>query len=131
MLVSISFQFVGFLLTYLLHSTHAARLGSRAGLGVTLIQYGFALRGKMENISGSESADGWAGWQVGDATPTFETAADADAYYDKLGNNTMPDGLSQAQATVLVKNATTEWLSFFLMTVGTFCEICVISHQSQ
>ncbi|KAK9474858.1 NEDD4/BSD2 [Dipodascopsis tothii] len=40
MLISMSFQFVGFLLTYLLHTTHAARNGSLAGLGVTLIQYG-------------------------------------------------------------------------------------------
>ncbi|CAO1619479.1 unnamed protein product [Parajaminaea phylloscopi] len=44
LLVSMCFQFVGFLLTYLLHTTHAARCGSRAGLGITLIQYGFYLR---------------------------------------------------------------------------------------
>ncbi|CAJ0760496.1 7679_t:CDS:2 [Entrophospora sp. SA101] len=42
MLVSMSFQFVGFLLTYLLHTSHAAK----AGLGITLVQYGFYLRGK-------------------------------------------------------------------------------------
>ncbi|GAA5832839.1 hypothetical protein JCM11251_000499, partial [Rhodosporidiobolus azoricus] len=40
LLVSMSFQFVGFLLTYLLHTTHAAKNGSRAGLGITLIQLG-------------------------------------------------------------------------------------------
>jgi hypothetical protein len=44
LLVSMSFQFVGFLLTYLLHTTHAAKNGSRAGLGITLIQYGFYMR---------------------------------------------------------------------------------------
>lgn len=44
LLVSMSFQFIGFLLTYLLHTTHAARCGSRAGLGITLVQYGFYLR---------------------------------------------------------------------------------------
>ncbi|BFZ56777.1 hypothetical protein PYCC9005_003825 [Savitreella phatthalungensis] len=44
MLVSMSFQFVGFLLTYVLHTTHASKHGSRAGLGITLIQYGFYLR---------------------------------------------------------------------------------------
>jgi Protein of unknown function (DUF2370) len=43
-MISMSFQFVGFLLTYLLASSHAARNGSRAGLGVILIQYGFYLR---------------------------------------------------------------------------------------
>ena len=44
MLVSMSFQFVGFLLTYILHTTHASKQGSRAGLGITLMQYGFYLR---------------------------------------------------------------------------------------
>ncbi|ORY82449.1 hypothetical protein BCR37DRAFT_392668 [Protomyces lactucae-debilis] len=44
MLVSVSFQFIGFLLTYVLHTTHAAKYGSRAGFGATLIQYGFYLR---------------------------------------------------------------------------------------
>ncbi|KAI8052325.1 hypothetical protein BDF22DRAFT_687700 [Syncephalis plumigaleata] len=46
MLVSMSFQFVGFLLTYLLHTSHAAKNGSRAGLGVTFIQYGLYMRSK-------------------------------------------------------------------------------------
>lgn len=30
----------GFLLTFILHTTHAAKNGSRAGLGITLIQLG-------------------------------------------------------------------------------------------
>ncbi|ORY06952.1 hypothetical protein K493DRAFT_9288 [Basidiobolus meristosporus CBS 931.73] len=46
MLVSMCFQFIGFLLTYLLHTSHAAKNGSAAGLGFTLIQFGFYLRGK-------------------------------------------------------------------------------------
>ncbi|KAE8230013.1 hypothetical protein CF326_g4992 [Tilletia indica] len=52
--VSMCFQFVGFLLTYLLHTTHAAKCGSRAGLGITLIQYGFYLHSRasegLENV---------------------------------------------------------------------------------
>jgi len=36
---SFFFPFVGFILTYLLHTSHAAKYGSRAGLGLTLIQY--------------------------------------------------------------------------------------------
>lgn len=43
-MISASFQLVGFLLTYLLHTTHAAKHGSKAGLGITLIQYGFGMR---------------------------------------------------------------------------------------
>ncbi|KAL2258807.1 hypothetical protein VTK26DRAFT_7742 [Humicola hyalothermophila] len=43
-MISMVFTLVGFLLTYLLHSTHAAKNGSLAGLGITLIQYGFTLK---------------------------------------------------------------------------------------
>ena len=48
-----SFQFVGFLLTYVLHTTHAAKYGSRAGLGVTLIQFGLNMRTKAEELISS------------------------------------------------------------------------------
>jgi len=39
----ILFTLAGFLLTYLLHTTHAAKNGSRAGLGITLIQLGVSI----------------------------------------------------------------------------------------
>jgi len=126
MLVSISFQFVGFLLTYLLHTTHAARLGSRAGLGVTLIQYGFALRGRVESNNDGENASLWSGWRTSAPQPTFATAAEADAYWKHQGNSTMmggmtsPPTLTDEEASALVADATTEWLSFFLMTIGWF-----------
>ncbi|EGW31637.1 uncharacterized protein SPAPADRAFT_155091 [Spathaspora passalidarum NRRL Y-27907] len=42
-LVTIAFQFVGFVLCYLLHTSHAAKHGSRAGLGITLIMYGWSI----------------------------------------------------------------------------------------
>ncbi|EMG50498.1 hypothetical protein G210_3129 [Candida maltosa Xu316] len=42
-LVTVAFQFVGFILCYLLHTSHAAKEGSRAGLGVNLIMYGWNL----------------------------------------------------------------------------------------
>jgi len=133
-MVSISFQFVGFLLTYLLHTTHAARYGSRAGLGVTLIQYGFALRtNKLEDDS---SAAGW--WGVGgggpygsgmqdNSKPSFGTKEEAEDYYRKLnmttGDGIIPSGTIPG-ATMddvnFANEATTDWLSFFLMTVGWF-----------
>jgi len=53
-----SFQLVGFLLTYLLHSTHAAKNGSKAGLGITLIQYGFSLKGAGSSSNGSDAKPG-------------------------------------------------------------------------
>ncbi|WVQ86179.1 hypothetical protein IAT38_008347 [Cryptococcus sp. DSM 104549] len=50
LVVSVSFQFVGFLLTYVLHTTHAAKYGSRAGLGITLIQIGLSLRSRAQAL---------------------------------------------------------------------------------
>ncbi|KAM9915018.1 hypothetical protein OXX69_000097 [Metschnikowia pulcherrima] len=40
-LVTVAFQLVGFVLCYLLHTSHAAKQGTRAGLGVTIIMYGY------------------------------------------------------------------------------------------
>jgi hypothetical protein len=116
MLVSISFQIVGFLLTYLLSTTHAARFGSRAGLGITLIQYGFALRGRaLESGSDSDDADIFAGWAAS-PKPTFGTAEEADSYYK---NSTIPTPVDNSQdVNAFVEGATTQWLSFCLMTVG-------------
>ncbi|KAJ1026938.1 hypothetical protein NDA16_002231 [Ustilago loliicola] len=67
LLVSMTFQFVGFLLTYLLHTTHAARCGSRAGLGVTLIQYGFYLRTRASEIAEGKIIDTSGGFGSGGA----------------------------------------------------------------
>jgi hypothetical protein len=121
MLVSISFQLIGFLLTYVLHQTHAARLGSRAGLGITLIQYGFALRSRVE-ASEEESGNSWAGWA--NPPPTFATAAEAAAHYNGSAADALasggPTALTQEQANEIVADATSEWLSFFLMTIGWF-----------
>jgi hypothetical protein len=125
LLVSVSFQFVGFLLTYLLHTTHAARFGSRAGLGITLIQYGFALRARLDGSGGEDNS--WdETWRVGEDKPNFPTAAEASSsdfyksYNSSFGGNSSTQGLTDEQATILVADATTEWLSFFLMTVGWF-----------
>lgn len=49
MMVSAAFQFVGFFLTYLLHTSHAAKQGSRAGLGFTMLQFGYYLRPAPES----------------------------------------------------------------------------------
>lgn len=129
MLVSISFQFVGFLLTYLLHTSHAARLGSRAGLGVTLIQYGFALRGRLDNGEGSsgEQVTWGSSWPSATssassamATPMpMGTSTDPSGFYGLQQGNNTAFGMTEEQAAFLA-DATTEWLSFFLMTIGWF-----------
>lgn len=118
LLVSISFQFVGFLLTYLLHTSHAARLGSRAGLGVTLIQYGFALRNRMDNKDNSGNSN--SGWNDAD-TGSGSSMGDMSGHHVSMNNVTWstPIGnMTEEQASIMVADATTEWLSFFLMTVG-------------
>ncbi|EGN92995.1 hypothetical protein SERLA73DRAFT_14218, partial [Serpula lacrymans var. lacrymans S7.3] len=128
-LISVSFQFIGFLLTYLLHTTHAARFGSRAGLGVTLIQYGFGLRARLDDsnmimadgvvANGQGTNDPWRWTSATTAAPTFSSKAEADEYYANYLNSTSAGGV-QMDANAMVSDATTEWLAFFLMTVGWF-----------
>jgi hypothetical protein len=118
LLISVSFQFVGFLLTYLLHTTHSARLGSRTGLGITLIQWGFALRGKLDD------EDVWVNpnWPPENDNPhPFPTAIEGNG---DLMNGSFPSPtdpspfLDDETTNKLIASATTEWLSFFLMTIG-------------
>ncbi|KAI5969551.1 hypothetical protein CANMA_001401 [Candida margitis] len=40
-LVTVAFQFIGFILCYLLHTSHAAKQGSRLGLGINLVMFGW------------------------------------------------------------------------------------------
>lgn len=57
MLISVSFQFIGFLFTYLLHTTHASKNGSKAGLGTTLVQYGFYMRSIKNNVFDEDNSN--------------------------------------------------------------------------
>ena len=95
-MISMSFQFVGFLLTYLLASSHAARNGSRAGLGVILIQYGFYLRDApaLQGPDGTVLPD--------DGTDGSGTAPVPD---DNIPDDRLPKA---------------EWMSYLLMVIGWF-----------
>ncbi|KAF8529883.1 hypothetical protein JB92DRAFT_3106579 [Gautieria morchelliformis] len=113
MLISLSFQFVGFLLTYLLHTTHAARFGSRAGLGVTIIQYAFFLRRRA----------------VQGAASQYEESKDAQLWFDSHpagGDDFSLPGLNETMSSTpdvypgYFTPATTEWMSFLLMSIGWF-----------
>ncbi|KAF9236701.1 hypothetical protein BU15DRAFT_49635 [Melanogaster broomeanus] len=101
---SFFFQFVGFMLTYLLHTTHAAKFGSRAGLGLTLIQFGFYSRAGDDSFgmpvdNSSESQYGSDPTYLSTSPPPTDT--------------TPPD-------TVLLNITSKEWISFLLMTLGWF-----------
>jgi Protein of unknown function (DUF2370) len=145
LLVSVSFQFVGFLLTYLLHTTHASKYGSRAGLGITLIQYGFYMRSPEATVpvAGDDGADPWGGWsQVmgasgsseANSTPAASRAlpklahalfhravAAAPLPAQTLPNSTVHD-LSEASPAFMIGGSftTNDWMSFLLMTLGWF-----------
>lgn len=95
-MISMSFQFVGFLLTYLLASSHAARNGSRAGLGVILIQYGFYLR---------DTAIGIPDGGVVLPDPDSTTGENGPMPNDDMPNDRLPR---------------TEWMSYLLMVIGWF-----------
>ncbi|KAJ3013228.1 UNVERIFIED_CONTAM: hypothetical protein HDU68_000812 [Siphonaria sp. JEL0065] len=48
--VSITFDFMGYMMTTMLATTHAARCGSRSGLGLTFIRYGFLVLEKDQEV---------------------------------------------------------------------------------
>jgi hypothetical protein len=101
-MISLAFPIVGFLLTYLLHSTHAAKNGSRAGLGVTLIQYGFDIRGTADDLPPEMSGpDGYA------------DPPDPNSHDFNSGDVTGENGNGGSITS-------TEWLAYLLMIVGWF-----------
>jgi hypothetical protein len=127
-LISVSFQFVGFILTYVLHTTHAAKLGSRAGLGITLIQYGFNLRKSDGSSSIWEDSTGGTGESV--FMPPMPTMSTAKEQEDVARNNSVVFPLasdlsdvpvqSSGSVTIFGSEGAAEWLAFLLMTVGWF-----------
>jgi len=124
-MISMSFQLVGFLLTYLLHTTHAAKNGSRAGLGITLIQYGFYMKGSGSSSSPTAPANG--------QDPAYAVPSDPNAHdFD-------PNAVAQAAAAAaaaqgvgaggdgLAGMASSEWMAYVLMVVGWFILIRAVS----
>lgn len=97
--ISFFFQFVGFLLTYLLHTSHAARFGSRAGLGLTLIQYGFYSR--TMNLADDSQTDGTAVSGTDSSWPSAPAPT--------TSNSTQGD---------VISSTSRDWLSFLFMTLG-------------
>lgn len=113
-MISMSFQLVGFLLTYLLHTTHAAKNGSRAGLGITLVQYGFTMKG----ASSLAPNDGPGG--------NFDTGAPPDPNsHDFDPDKITPNGPEMTPASSGI--STSDWLAYGLMIVGWFILIKSIS----
>lgn len=120
-MISMSFQLVGFLLTYLLHSTHAAKNGSRAGLGITLIQYGFYMKGSGGSGAGGMGGDDGAGGD-GYASPPDPNSHDFDP-----GSVAGGSGGSGGGSGGISDVASSEWVAYILMIVGWFILIRSVS----
>ncbi|KAK2037461.1 hypothetical protein LZ31DRAFT_570787 [Colletotrichum somersetense] len=110
-MISMSFQVVGFILTYLLHSTHAAKNGSRAGLGVTLIQYGFYMKGTTE----------------GDRPPKMNGQDGYAAPPDPNSHNFDPNAVTGEGGGGVSDITGQEWIAYILMVVGWFILIRSLS----
>ena len=117
-MISMSFQLVGFLLTYLLHTSHAAKNGSRAGLGITLVQYGFYMKG-----SGFMSGGPPAAQDPQYSAPPNPNSHDFDpnqiAQSASGETHVAPGGLSSIP--------TSEWVGYAMMIVGWFILIRAVS----
>jgi hypothetical protein len=113
-LISMSFQLIGFLLTYLLHTSHAAKHGSRAGLGITLVQYGFQMR--YAASGGGVTEPGSTPNVPSDGVPDHPNSHDFDP-------NHVSGGAGDAKAGL----TTADWLSYVLMIVGWFILIRAVS----
>ncbi|OLY83738.1 Metal homeostatis protein BSD2 [Smittium mucronatum] len=57
-MISYAFQAVGFMMTFLLHTSHAAKNGSIAGFGATLINIGFYLQTSIDESQPGRNPDG-------------------------------------------------------------------------
>jgi len=108
--ISYFFQFIGFLFTYLLHTTHAAKYGSRVGLGLTLIQFGFQSRRRTAEELATEitPAPAWANVTM---APDADHASFSSSMYQ---NGTVVEVPLDADLT------SRDWVAFLLMTLGWF-----------
>ena len=129
-MISMSFQLVGFLLTYLLHTTHAAKNGSRAGLGITLVQYGFYMRSNLRKSTSPAPPNG--------NDPAFAPPQDPNSHdFDpsKIADsaaaaaNAAMTQASQAESTSTSTSSrlSSDWFAYVLMIVGWFILIRAVS----
>ena len=122
-MISMSFQLVGFLLTYLLHTTHAAKNGSRAGLGITLIQYGFYM--KQSGLSTPSETEPQYGEPPEPNSHDFNPDSTAAAV---AAMGTSQGGVdSETPGGGISSIASSEWLAYLLMIVGWFILIRAVS----
>ena len=112
-----SFQLVGFLLTYLLHTTHAAKNGSRAGLGITLVRYGFYMKSTPSLRRGNTEP------QYGQPSNPNSHDFDPSAVADSAAAAVATMANAQVETHVGVTRPgflASEWIPYALMIIGWF-----------
>lgn len=111
--ISFFFQFIGFVITFFLSTTHAARFGSRAGLGLTFIQYGAYWR-VAQNVeagpSGEEQQEA-AFWNATMSAPSPNSTALLDSMVNQNGTGSGGDYDT-------IGFGGKDWLALFFMTFG-------------
>ncbi|KAI9684019.1 MAG: hypothetical protein M1822_005846 [Bathelium mastoideum] len=123
-MISMSFQLVGFLLTYLLHTTHAAKNGSRAGLGITLVQYGFTMKGASSpSPNPGDPSNGQSDGDFAGGAPPDPNAHDFNPG-DVGPDGSMPGGSASGGVGGI---STNDWMAYALMVVGWFILIRAVS----
>lgn len=118
-MISTTFDFmlIGFFLTYLLSTTHAARNGSRAGLGFTFVKWGFTFKGTGMTGGSAAPTDPSTGYL--DSVPSDPNAHDY-APDPTAGDPTVGD-------PTMGGFAPSDWFSYTLMIVGWFILIRSVS----
>ncbi|MCJ1471726.1 hypothetical protein MMC13_000366 [Lambiella insularis] len=122
-IISMSFQLVGFLLTYLLHTTHAAKNGSRAGLGITLVQYGFYMKSSASARRGN--ADPQYGQPPEPNSHDFDPSVVTDsaaAAVAAMANSPTTQGVARSRSMFA-----SEWIAYALMIVGWYILIKAVT----
>ena len=132
-------------MTYLLHTTHAARNGSRAGLGITMIQWALFMRSRAAQLQSELAAGeipgipanstiygvgrGEGGWSLfgtdDDGTVELPSGDTADSLLGALLNSTTTTesgnaiAISPSMAQAMrMSSAANEWLAYALMLAG-------------
>ena len=130
---SFFFQFLGFVITYFLSTTHAARYGARAGLGLTFIQYGAYWRAS-QNLEATQSRAEqqeiawWNETMTGinsglDSAPSPNATAILESMLNQNGTDTS-DGYLYGDLGWGGK----DWLALFFMTFGKDLSLSLSSH---
>ncbi|KAG0311029.1 hypothetical protein BGZ99_010421 [Dissophora globulifera] len=127
--VAVSFQFLGVLLTYLLHNSHASKAGSMVGLGLTMVNFGIRMRGGLGAMFGNTD-DNYNNPNVG--PPTLGSAGEITnvdknypVYVDDTGYVSEPDatygsdsGNVASQMEWFDAGMENHWVSLILMITG-------------